>query len=783
MTVQDCLNKLQKEKRDEIGSRFPCRVILVKSRTSYRQLYQGLNSLCDAKVSSEMLFSGADVMPAYNKLIDKLDRGEWLILPGVSEYLRLFSKSEVEKRRFASLWDYMADADCKGRILIPLWHCETQWYDKALHFTDDIRKNDYIYSCEEEDEDERLTVRVFSDAFESNIGQLSANCSLFVGLQEWYESFLGSDEPFRDYCLLTKQVRAIAPISGDITISVIKDAFSFIRENLSDGHILSHDLCPEAALQELIPQAIKGYSLNQAILSVFNIQDFNGLSVLSGWNTLSKGKKQLFKLWYHFNEDNTYICRCVQNAQTVENIESHILLDIFDAMQKRPEWIPQCNAVYSAMKLKKTDAFFAALDKIPVFEDRLAFLSTDTKEERVYLLNTIGKWMKQDTNQVLASEKLKESYPTLTAYLQKLPCETDLQFDEYFTSYKTYKLSNTLPQDLDAYFQDINPGSFPFRYSLLKQNLIDDTVVLWIDAMGIEYMPLLYHSLIEAKTGKIVFSGIGQANLPTETCFNEQWNQMDVPYEKKDKLDKLAHKGIVDEPDYYSCIEESFSFIQSIPEVVKSLFQQYRRVIITGDHGTSRLAARFFHEWDGWAAPKDAKVLSHGRFCQLGEKEHVPYDSLCIAKIGSEKFMAFKDYHHFKIGGFAAGNDDDNAIYGEVHGGATPEEMLVPIIAVDNPTALPLTADWENTTVKIKRAQVTTSIIFNQAIKNLQIKLGSVEGQCVSDISGKKWTVTFPGIKKGTYTAVLNADGKLVSIEKELTVKSALGDDEDQFSL
>lgn len=68
---------------------------------------------------------------------------------------------------------------------------------------------------------------------------------------------------------------------------------------------------------------------------------------------------------------------------------------------------------------------------------------------------------------------------------------------------------------------------------------------------------------------------------------------MDTPHDKLDKLDKLAHHGVIDDPSYYACIQEQFSFFSKVVDKVEELFQKYHRVIITGDHGSSRLAARF----------------------------------------------------------------------------------------------------------------------------------------------------------------------------------------------
>ena len=104
MKLYDCIDSLKEEKTRKADCRFPCRVILLHTREDYRSAISSLKMLCDRTVTPEELFAGADLMPGYDKLINQLKPGEWLLLPGVSEYLRLFYKSEKVSGRFAKLW-------------------------------------------------------------------------------------------------------------------------------------------------------------------------------------------------------------------------------------------------------------------------------------------------------------------------------------------------------------------------------------------------------------------------------------------------------------------------------------------------------------------------------------------------------------------------------------------------------------------------------------------------------------------------------------------------------
>ena len=95
MTIREAVEMLHDERRDRPKARFHCRAILVRTIEQYSQLLDELKKLGDIRVVSvDELFSGADVMPNYEVLTGKAYENEWLILPGVSEYLRLFHANE-----------------------------------------------------------------------------------------------------------------------------------------------------------------------------------------------------------------------------------------------------------------------------------------------------------------------------------------------------------------------------------------------------------------------------------------------------------------------------------------------------------------------------------------------------------------------------------------------------------------------------------------------------------------------------------------------------------------
>ena len=782
MTIKQVVEALQTERQEHLASRFPCRAIMVKNIDQYCQLLAELQKISDIRlVSSTEIFSSFDTMPKYENLTNSSYRDDWLILTGVSEYLRLFTKKEAIDRRFAALWTHQSSASSIGRIIIPLWGCEAQWFDPSINLNGDLRQEDFYYDCvQNEDSEQKMNLLVLSGKFEQYIADLeSIQGNLRIGLQEWFEYWENPLPGMTEFVLLTKRYQSIPSTSGNISIRVLKDTLSFIKENIPGGTLLTESNCPLEMQEILFKYALKGISLDDALLNALNVSTFSGVDVMGKWSTMSLGLRQMIKFWYEIHADKSYLCHCINMSKSIDAIEECIAHEIFTVRNHRPEWISEYQILSNLLLLKPDDLFFAALDDIPEYEDRLAFLTNRTREERIYLLRLVGNWIRKDPLQVKKCQKLEEIYPELFAYFCYEVTGINNDLSSYLTLYKAYKLENTLPIDEEIYFNNIQTDLYEYRYSVLADNIDNSTQVIWVDALGVEWMPLLMWSIEKKCDATLKKASIVMANLPTDTCFNDQWNEMSVPHIKLDKLDKLAHKGVVDEPDYYSCVEEQIAFVSGLSKKINSFLEKNHRIILTGDHGTSRLAARFFHTRDGISAPKGAEVCSHGRYCILAESSSPVTPSLQLVNgQDGKKYAVFKNYDHFKQSGFAAGADDENAIYGEVHGGATPEEMLVPILVIDSNKEIPLTATWEKGNFKIMRKKATLKLRFNKPVSQLSLTIADIIGNTEKENDGYRWKVIMPGIKPGEYNATVIADGCIVSMPL-ITIQSALSGDGD----
>ncbi len=782
MTIDEVIAIFQSDKQEGVKSRFPCRAIMCSNIEQYCELLSKLRGISGVEiVRSDELFSSDDVMPQYKNLKKPDNCNKWLILTGVSEYLRLFSKKEASSRRFSDIWKYMVSSLSTGRIIIPLWGCKAQWFDQSINLNSDERQQDFYYDCSDSAlPEQKMDLQVFSKSFEPYLSELiTPKTVLLRNMREWFEYWINPEPEATDFVLLTSRCQNISTTYGNISIRVLDSVLSFVRKNMEGADILNNENCTEEMLNFLFEYALKGKNLDDALLNAFNMTVLDGIEIMGKWRSFDDSRKRFTKLWFDIHPDGTYLSHCFGMVKEITEVSNIIMLEIFNVMEQNPQWITEYKKLSTVMVFESDKNVFDELDKITEYEERLEFISGNNRNERIYILHMVGKWLRENRSQVLSNKRLETIYPELLAYLNSNSDCFDEDLKSYMLRYKAHKLENSLPQDEDMFFSGFDTDDYDNRYAVLSDNIDADTVILWVDALGIEWLPLLEWSLHTKCDCKLQNVYVTKACLPTETKFNDLWKKMDTPHQKLEKLDKLAHKGVTDEPDYYSCVQEQIDFVVNIHKTISVLLDKYHRVIITGDHGTSRLAARFFHTRDGLDAPKNSIICSHGRYCELTQPCSVAIPNTVQRNSDDgKKYLIFRNYDHFKKSGYAAGGDDENAIYGEIHGGASPEEALVPIVIVDSKKEIPLTAEWEKSNVRIVMKKVKLVLKINKPVNYLQVKAGGIDAIVSPTTDKAKWSVVFENLQPGTYHVQASANSKLISIPS-ITIIPAISADGD----
>ena len=266
-----------------------------------------------------------------------------------------------------------------------------------------------------------------------------------------------------------------------------------------------------------------------------------------------------------------------------------------------------------------------------------------------------------------------KSYPLLANYMKPYQLGF-IDLNNYFTEYRLQKLKDHIREEFYEKVKNtkVVMNGIDSRDARLLTYVNDaDTALLIVDALGAEYMPLIL-ALAEERSLGVESASVVTAKLPTSTEFNLiKW-----PIERKlpeiKALDNIIHNGA--EPHTTKPIEENFVALLDVfetkilSEVAKAM-TTYSRVILTSDHGATRLAACAYQQ--GFS-----KTLT---VSEIASPDDWRYTSAVKGKKPGDDLWETLSGDHWVVKGYDRFSKKGGKLH-EMHGGATYEEMLIPFI-------------------------------------------------------------------------------------------------------
>jgi hypothetical protein len=352
--------------------------------------------------------------------------------------------------------------------------------------------------------------------------------------------------------------------------------------------------------------------------------------------------------------------------------------------------------------------------------------------------------------------ELDSIYPALADYLKKYifkcPELADL-LTEYFEAYKRQKLSNKLETDflekVDQLARTRQFNRLPTRNEILDSVDKSGTFLYWLDALGVEYLGLI-EALIQ-KRGLSVRVQIARAELPTITSINRDFfDAWQGRKEKNDALDDTKHS---DAGGYNFTNNELPIHLAKELDIIEAMIDKAatelalrhrKRLLIVSDHGASRLAVlrRKEEKYD-----TDTIGEHSGRCCKLFQ----PYDLPFAAE--ENGYLVLADYGRFK--GSRAANV-------EVHGGASLEEVVVPIIELSLKDGSVMVKLVEDIVTVDFRTGTEIKLFFNSPVQDVSVVL-SGKPYSASQIDTNHYSVKLPDTKRaGEYPADVYAGDNLI---------------------
>jgi len=453
------------------------------------------------------------------------------------------------------------------------------------------------------------------------------------------------------------------------TLTKIKDAKEYIEKILKIDIPIEYKES-EDSLWMILLENIKGVNSFEELvkrhLNVIYLDDWAKVNPLSLWlGTNESFTRWIIKAYYStFNKDcyTKTVFNSLSNLNTEEAIRVYYL-KIFDEKFNKNFLEERRTILQNALKDRDSDLKFIEneleekISSIPL-EEAVNYITNITFFEKKWIIENIEHIDKQN---------LETMYPELYFYWEDVACK-DLSpenawINEYFKEYRISRIKNSISPRLVEILEEKNANEesfFRWYYSFKPViNYIEDNeyTKIWIDALGVEFLPLLI-SLLSQEGFKVDFN-IGRANLPSTTGFNTFEG-----IERISDLDDFIHNQYS-----YSYPDNLIREIDIIKSIVEKIAKTKESILIFSDHGFTAFANTKF---DGKKILGLKFAEREGRYAEIADEKSMPVEDENFFVYPSEegkKYLIATKHKFFS-----------ETSYRETHGGATPEEVLVPVI-------------------------------------------------------------------------------------------------------
>ena len=340
----------------------------------------------------------------------------------------------------------------------------------------------------------------------------------------------------------------------------------------------------------------------------------------------------------------------------------------------------------------------------------------------------------------ISEEELKGLWKGFEFYLDtpwpsNLPNKLET-LHEYIKEYKRCKLRNRISPRLKDLLLELNSSKDKFygwyyQVEEIKELVEPGVKVIQLDAVGFEWAGFIVNVLKE-KGVPVEDVKVARAGLPTVTEVNRLEEAQLIG-----DFDTLVH-GPCRYPRYI--VEE----MEKLYEIVSREIEQGDRLIITADHGTTALS----------------RIDEPLRFNENGEG--VRY---IIGEASLPDTIVFSGDRLYTVA--LTHRSISRKPPGEVHGGATPEEILVPFIIVGEKAV--------SYRLELEKKEITARTLkfrlFPEPKITIIVKLGNSDLRAVKE--GKWFVVRIPpGTRAGNYRLKVRIGAQEVS--EEVTIKGGL---------
>lgn len=478
-------------------------------------------------------------------------------------------------------------------------------------------------------------------------------------------------------------------------------------------------------------------------------------------------------------DGDSYLAYVVSGTARYADWRHNLLSAILDVSPEDANFMPLYTARKKLLSQFTADDMAEFLREargiVPEPERRIRHLTDATALERDEIVQTVA-----EIGEVPAA--VETVYPALWEYAHgfSFSCEKISEtLTRYFRDYKRQKILGRIePQFMETVrnLAEVRPQFLlPTRESVLEDIGAKNAALCWVDALGCEFLGFIQTAA--RRLGMKIKVTAARAKLPTLTSVNrtfyDEWSR--VKMKPESRLDKIKHGefDVAHEDGIVAHVAHELPYeLEVMEDVMKSIVawlrkRSFGKVVLTSDHGATRLAVIAERE-TVWEMPEKGK--HGGRCCRKSEFDgELPP---CSTESDDEKWHVLAGYDRFK-----GGRKGDV----EVHGGATIEEMVVPVVELelmDRNIRIRPVKDVLKVTFRDK--EVTLAFLCSAALSSPALEFGGIRHCAKADGDGGRYVVRVPKPTAGKYVAQVY-DGDSYVGEVRFTVESGGAQIKDDF--
>lgn len=472
-----------------------------------------------------------------------------------------------------------------------------------------------------------------------------------------------------------------------------------------------------------------------------------------------------------FGAKNECLDRASQKAHAYEELVHWVVRGLVDLDCKSPDFwkLYDCRkALLNQMEVSDDEVLDYCRYIKCKKRDALYYLTDSHRLEKELILECIADYSGSFSYDELRSV-LQHIYPDLYAYLMPYKFNATL-LNQYFEDYKFCKLENRITPE---FYSLVEEQAVKREYNLLlparseKIEAVDmsGAFAYFIDAMGVEFLGYISEKSKQKKLlPKIT---VCRSELPSITSRNKEFLDVfaehNVQCKSIKQIDDIKHHGAenftLENSPYPTHLIRELEIIDHVLDLIKLDLAKgkYTKAILVSDHGASRLVVLKNQLIDG---EFDAKGTHCGRVCAYTEQTgSMPM----IVQAGeNDEYAVVANYERFKPG---------RLIGVEVHGGATLEEVTVPIIELSYvpgdieiivQTPLVMSSIRKPPIIEFYSTTKIDDIVVN--VGNTEYKANTTDGHSFSIEMSKR-------TRANTYTADVYAGGTMIATGLEFRVE------------